>query len=131
MSNSFVTPWTVACQVPLSVGFPRQEYWSGVPFPPSGDLPDPGIKPVVPALADRFFTTVPPRKLSCIGQCFINLVVCYNHRGSLLEVWIPGIYPERFLFFKRSQWKLRHCIFGKFPQVILLVLDCGPVFGNH
>ena len=73
-------------QASLSMGFPRQEYSSEVPFPPPGDLPDPGIKPVVPALADRFFTTVPPWKLSCIGQCFINLVVCYNHLGSLLEV---------------------------------------------
>ena len=39
----FVTPWTVACQVPLSMGFPRQEYWSGLPRPTPGDLPDPGI----------------------------------------------------------------------------------------
>ena len=37
------TPWTIACQVPLSMGFSQQEYWSGLPFPPSGDLPDPGI----------------------------------------------------------------------------------------
>ena len=41
----FVTPGTVACQAPLSMGFPRQEYWSGLPFPSPGDLPDPGIKP--------------------------------------------------------------------------------------
>ena len=49
-----VTPWTVACQSPLSVEFSRQEYWNGLPFPFPGDLPDPGIKP---ALAGRFFTT--------------------------------------------------------------------------
>ena len=42
VSNSFATPWTVACQAPLSMGFPRQEYWSGLPFPSQGDLPDPG-----------------------------------------------------------------------------------------
>ena len=48
MSNSFVTPWTVACQAPLSMGFPRQEYWSGVPFPSPGDLPDSGMEPVSP-----------------------------------------------------------------------------------
>ena len=41
----FVTVWTVAHQAPLTLGFPRQEYWSGLPFPPPGDLPDPGIKP--------------------------------------------------------------------------------------
>ena len=43
-------PWTVACQAPLSMGFSRQEYWSGLPFPSPGDLPDPGIKPRCPAL---------------------------------------------------------------------------------
>ena len=41
----FVTPWTASCHAPLSMGFSRQEYWSGLPFPPPGDLPDPGIKP--------------------------------------------------------------------------------------
>ena len=52
--------WTVACQAPLSMGFSRQEYWSGLPCPPSGDLPDPGIEPsslMSPALAGGFFTT--------------------------------------------------------------------------
>ena len=47
---TLVTPWTVARQAPLSVGFSRQEYWSGLPFPSPGDLPDPGIKPRSPAL---------------------------------------------------------------------------------
>ena len=46
----FVTPWTVACQDPPSMGFSRQEYWSGLPFPSPGDLPDPGIEPRSPAL---------------------------------------------------------------------------------
>ena len=45
MSNFFATPWTVACQAPLSMGFSRQEYWSELPFPPPGDLPNPGIEP--------------------------------------------------------------------------------------
>jgi len=61
----FATPWTVARQAPLSVGFPRQEYWSGLPFPPPGDLPYPGIEsksPASPALAGGFFTTEPPGK---------------------------------------------------------------------
>ena len=56
----FATPWTAASQAPLSVGFSRQEYWSGLPCPPPGDLPDPGIKPeslMFPALAGTFFTT--------------------------------------------------------------------------
>ena len=46
MSNSFVTPWTIVCEAPLSTGFPRQEYWSGLPFPSPGDLPDPGTETV-------------------------------------------------------------------------------------
>ena len=44
------TPWTVACQAPLSMGFSRQEYWSGLSFPSPGDLPDPGIEPRSPSL---------------------------------------------------------------------------------
>ena len=60
--NSLATPWTIACQSPLSMGFPRQEYWSGLPFPPPGDLPHPGIEPASLALAGRFFTTEPPGK---------------------------------------------------------------------
>ena len=56
----FVTPWTVARQSPLSMGFPMQEYWSGLLFPSPGDLPDPGIE--LHALAGRFFTTEPPGK---------------------------------------------------------------------
>ena len=60
MSNSSATTWTVARQVPLSMGFPRHDYWSGLPFPPPGDLPDPGIEPVTPAVAGRFLTTEPP-----------------------------------------------------------------------
>ena len=55
----FATPWTVADQAPLSMGFPRQEYWSGLPFPSPGDLPDPGIEPTSPALGGGFFTTEP------------------------------------------------------------------------
>ena len=46
----FVTLWTVACQAPLSMGFSRQEYWSGLPYPAPGDLPDPVIEPESPAL---------------------------------------------------------------------------------
>ena len=51
-----MTPWTVVYQVPLSMGFPRQEYWSGWPFIAPRDLPDLEIEPASPAFADRFFT---------------------------------------------------------------------------
>ena len=52
----------VACQIPLSMGFPRLEYWSELLFPSLGDLPDPGIEPASPALAGGFFTTEPQEK---------------------------------------------------------------------
>ena len=53
----FTTPWTVAYQTSPSMGFSRQEYWSGLPFPIPGDFPNPGIELISPALAGRFFTT--------------------------------------------------------------------------
>ena len=59
MSYSFAVPWTAAHRGPLSMGFSRQEYWSGLPFPSPGDLPDPGMEPESPALAGMFFTTEP------------------------------------------------------------------------
>ena len=65
MSNS-VTSWTVDCQAPLSMGFPRQEYWSGLPFPPPGDLSDPGIMPTPHALQ------VDSLLLSHLGRLNIN-----------------------------------------------------------
>ena len=58
-------PWTVTHQAPLSIGFPRQEYWSGLPFPFLGDFPNPGIEPASPespALAGRYFTPEPSGK---------------------------------------------------------------------
>ena len=64
----FVTLWAVACQAPLSMEFSRQEYWSGLPCLPPGDLPNPEIEPtspVSPALAGGFFTTELPGKLKC------------------------------------------------------------------
>ena len=63
-----VTPWTVANQASLSMGFSRQEYWSGVPCPPPGDLPDPGIESRSPALAGGFFTSKPPGKQDYIQE---------------------------------------------------------------
>ena len=59
----FATSWTVALQAPLSIGFSRQEYWSGLPYPPPRDLPDSGMEsmsPLAPALADKFFTAASP-----------------------------------------------------------------------
>ena len=61
----FVTPWTTDHKAPLSMGFSRQEYWSGLPFPPPGDLSNPRIEPmspVSPALVGGLFNTEPPEK---------------------------------------------------------------------
>ena len=87
-SNS-VTPWTVACQVPLSMGFSRQEYYSGLPFSPQGDLHDPEIEPTSlasPALAGRFFTTSITweywKSIQEMGQACI----CYCGRVSKMIV---------------------------------------------
>ena len=65
---TLVTPWTVACQAPLSMGFLRQEYWSGLPFPPPGDLPHPGMEPASPAWQ------VDSLPLSHLGSPFSQLV---------------------------------------------------------
>ena len=84
------TLWTVACQAPLSVGFSRQEYWSGLPLPPPGDLPNPGVEPMSlmsPALAGRFLTTLAP--LANIFRCCLKhllygqrFVTLYRRQGS-------------------------------------------------
>ena len=73
----FATPWTVARQAPLSMGFSRQEHWSGLPFPSAGDLLNPGVESASltsPALAGGFFTTAPPGKHAMNREiCIINL----------------------------------------------------------
>ena len=97
VSDSFVIPWIVACQAPLSIGFSRQESWSGLPFPPPGDLLNPGIEPMSPASpawADCFFTAtlcwvyillsatmVSEKWLQYIHVCIVCIVQCtvYPH----------------------------------------------------
>ena len=69
----FVTPGTVARQAPLSMGFSRQEYWSGLPFLSPGNLPNPGTEPKSPALAGRFFTIEPPWKPQ--GLFFVRALI--------------------------------------------------------
>ena len=59
VSDSYATPWTVAHQAPPSMGFSRQEYWSGLPFPSPGDLPNPGIEPRSPALQAEALSSEP------------------------------------------------------------------------
>ena len=87
----FGTPWTVACQASLSMGFPRQEYWSGWPLPPPGDLPSPGIRYVSlvsPALRGGFFTRAPLD--SCLKLTFsrVHFWEPLNHFWDSLEVFL-------------------------------------------
>jgi len=85
----FVTPWIVARQAPLSIGFSRQEYWSGLPFPSQGDLPRSGIEPTSPSLAGGFFTAEPPGKPSHIWQ------VGRDHSGSSRRQEGSTHYPRQ------------------------------------
>ena len=93
VSDSLVIPWTVVHQAPLPMGFPRQKYWSGLPFPPPGDLPDPGIEAASPA---------------CLLHCkwILHLL---SHLGSpraafmVRLVWEKEIYP----YMKTRDWMKR------------------------
>ena len=80
----FATPWTIAHQAPPSMGLSRQEYWSGLPFPSPGDLPDPGIEPRSPALQADALTSEPPGK-QVLGKNATE-VKCPCHYG------ISGLY---------------------------------------
>ena len=86
----FATPWTVAHQAPLSVGFSRQEYWSGLPFPSPGDLPDPGIEPRSPASRADTLTSEPPGKpllhKDRSKSLSSALIIC-----RMTSLWIPQI----------------------------------------
>ena len=82
----FATLWTVAHQAPPSMGFSRQEYWSGVPFPSPGDLPNPGIEPGSPTLEADALTSEPP------GNRYHNCVYLFVHRversQTHLSIWV-------------------------------------------
>jgi len=82
----FATPWTVAHQAPLSMGFPRQEYWSGSPFPPPGDLPDPVIKPVSPA-SPALANSLPPSHWGIPTYLQFPLLPCINSHDHHQTLW--------------------------------------------
>ena len=87
----FVSPWTVAHQAPLSMGFSRQEYWSALPGPPPGDLPDPGIEPVSPALAGGFFTTSATWEAHVLYQSSSKRISWTSVTGELLNNANPPV----------------------------------------
>ena len=81
----FAILWTVAYQAPLSMGFSRQEHWSGLPFPPPEDLSDPRIEPTFPvflSLAGRFFTTEPPWKHNRFNKDFKMIIITWRNWNS-------------------------------------------------
>ena len=116
----FATPWTVACQAPLSVAFSRQEYWSGFPCPPPGDLPNPGNESAdlgSPALSDRFFTICATwetlnislllSRFSCVQLCVTPETAAHQASPSLgfsrQEHWSGLPFPSPM--HKSEKWK--------------------------
>ena len=86
----FGIPWTVVYQASLSMGFSRQEYWSGLPFPSPGDLPDPGIKPGSPTLQADALTSEPPGKP--MGTPFLGVLAL--HKGIIPDFSFFPFYPH-------------------------------------
>ena len=119
----FATPWTVAYQVPLSMGFSRQEYWSGLPCPPPGDLSNPGIEPTSPALAGSSLPLSHQGSPVGLYSCCLNVLpssFLFNLPGEILKKrerdffhWVLqfrrwhsiAIYCREPVFLCRGKWK--------------------------
>ena len=111
----FVTPWTVAHHVPLSVGFSRQEHWSGLPFPPPGDLPDPGIEPESPSSPALQVDSLPlshwisPLLASTVGQ----KVLIVTFLAADVKIFWPCILPcfqlDAHILVKIWDWPAPEC----------------------
>ena len=101
----FATPWTVAYQAPPSMGFSRQEYWSGLPFPSPGDLPNPGIEPGSPEFQADALTSEPPSlpKLMSIESVMPSnhLILCHP------LLLLPSIFPNIRVFSNQSALCIR------------------------
>ena len=105
----FATAWSVARQALLSMGFIRQEYWSGLPCPPPGDLPNPGVEPespVSPALAGGLFTTEPPGKppFVCGEVRSVCLFSAFSTRSSIREEGQPFLFLASAPTARTSAW---------------------------
>ena len=100
----FATPWTVAYQAPPSMGFSRQEYWSGLPFPSPGDLPNPGIEPRSPALqADALTSELPGKYDPAIPLLGIHIEETRIERDTCTPMFITA------LFIIGRTWKQPRC----------------------
>ena len=91
----FSTPWTIACQAPLSVRFPRQEYWSGLLFPTLGNLSDSRDRTHISCIADGFFTSEPSEMPQGLikSNHLINAIYCFiiivTQKNSVYSFWLP------------------------------------------
>ena len=140
VSNSFVTLWSIVCQAFLSMGLSRQEYWSGLPFPPPGNLPNTGIEPtslVSPTLAGEFFNTDPPGKhvwktehlqltlwWTVIWEKIISWL-CMIILVGLEQMALHEVYSQfRFLFHIDMYKSVQcfHCTFFVFSFIAFLLL---------
>ena len=92
----FVTLWTVACQAPLSMGFSRQEYWSGLPCPPPRDLPNPGIEPRSPTLQAASLPLEPPGKPKNTGVNNLSLL----HENFPTQESNPSLLHDRWILYQ-------------------------------
>ena len=108
----FATPWTASCMAPLSMGFSRQEYWNGLPFPSPEDLLYPGIiplSPMSPALAGRFFTTEPPGKPN---------IVEYVRQSQFPNSSYPHLFPPWCSYICSQHLCLYFCFAKRLPCTI-------------
>ena len=105
----FATPWSVGCQAPLSMGFSRQEYWSGLPYPSLGDLPDPGIEP-----ASRMFLA--------LAEVFSTTRAAWEAR-EVHNSWEPSCgLNQGIILASRSGWSLTVTIQGKDGWTMILLV---------
>ena len=109
----FGTPGTVAYQAPPSMGFSRQEYWSELPFPSPGDLPDPGIEPGSPAFQADTLTYEPPGKPICVCVC---VLIGFSHVRLFATPWTVAYQaPPSMEFSRQEYWSgLRFLLQGIF-----------------
>ena len=103
-SPTFVAPWTIGCQAPLCKGFPRQEYWGGLPFPPPGNLPNPGIEPRSPALQVDCLPTALPGKIYSTYTEDLNSLMNWWQCGS--QVSLRGSGNLQISKGRRREWPM-------------------------
>ena len=111
VSDSFVTPWTIACQAPLSMGFPRQEYQSRLPFPSAGDLPQPRDWTRIFCIAGGFFTTeLPGRPLSWLSGLPVDWFTIYSYYMCVC------VFP--FLYWVSQHFSTCCSLYSEFPSLL-------------